>query len=87
MQYDFEWDLVKTKSNLKRHSVSFEEASEIFLAPLQLSMPDNVYSEQKERWVSLGYTKEHQLRIGNAYLYHLSSSSATRHKPTQYQAS
>ena len=63
MQYNFEWDPVKTKINLKKHGVSFEEASDIFLDPLQLSLLDNEHSEQEERWITLGNTKSHKLRL------------------------
>jgi len=31
MQYNFEWDPVKAKNNIKKHRASFEEASEYFL--------------------------------------------------------
>ena len=30
---EFEWDPEKSKSNLKKHGISFEEAKEIFLVP------------------------------------------------------
>jgi len=46
MQYNFEWDPVKAKTNLKKDGVSFEEASEVFLDPLQLSFFDEEHSEQ-----------------------------------------
>ncbi len=45
--------LVKAKANILKHGVSFEEAAEIFLDPLQLSIPDN---RSEERWITLGHT-------------------------------
>jgi hypothetical protein len=63
MQYHFEWDPVKNKTNLRKHGISFEEATEIFLDPLQLSMPDNEHGESEERWITLGNTQAHQLRL------------------------
>jgi len=39
MHYHFEWDAAKAPSNLKKHRVSFEEATEIFRDPLQLRCP------------------------------------------------
>lgn len=97
MQYNFEWDPVKAKSNLKKHRISFEEASEVFLDPLQLSMPDADHSEQEERWITLGNTKEHKLRlvVHTFITYHqdqvtvriISARPATRHEQTQYEDS
>jgi len=97
MQYNFEWDPVKAKSNLKKHRISFEEASEIFLDPLQLSMPDIDHSEQEERWITLGNTKDHQLRlvVHTFITYHqeqvtvriISARPATRHEQRQYEDS
>jgi hypothetical protein len=52
-------DPVKNNTNLRKHGISFEEATEIFLDPLQLSMPDNEHSESEERWVTLGNTQAH----------------------------
>lgn len=97
MQYNFEWDPVKAKSNLKKHGISFEEASEIFLDPLQLSMPDNEHSEQEERWITLGNTQAHKLRlvVHTFITYHqdqvtvriISARPATRHEQKQYKDS
>ncbi len=97
MQYNFEWDPVKAKTNLKKHGVSFEEASEIFLDPLQLSLLDNDHSEQEERWITLGNTKNHKLRlVVHTYLsYHqdqvtvriISARAATPHEQKNYEDS
>ena len=95
MQYNFEWDPVKAKSNIKKHGVSFEEASEIFLDPLQLSLVDSEHSKQEERWVTLGNTKSQKLRlVVHTYLtYHqdqvtiriISARPATSHEQKQYE--
>lgn len=63
MRYHFEWDPVKAKTNLNKHGISFEEATEIFLDPLQLALLDNKHNEQEERWVTLGRTQAHKLRV------------------------
>jgi len=44
MQYNFEWEPVKAKSNIKKHKVSFERAAEVFLDPFMLSIFDNAHS-------------------------------------------
>ncbi len=97
MLYNFEWDPVKAKSNLKKHSVSFEQASEVFLDPLQLSIPDDEHNEQEERWITLGNTKAQQLRlvVHTFITYHqdqvtvriISARPATRHEQKQYEDS
>lgn len=96
MQYHFEWDPVKAKTNLQKHGVSFEEAAEIFLDPLQLSMPDK-HSELEERWITLGNTQAQQLRlVAHTFMtYHqdqvtiriISARPATRHEQKHYEGS
>ncbi len=44
MQYDLEWDPVKARENIKKHNVSFERASEIFLDPYAISIYDDEHS-------------------------------------------
>lgn len=51
---EFEWDDDKAKSNLKKHSVSFEEAATIFNDPRIATISDPDHSEAEERFVSLG---------------------------------
>ena len=51
MHYNFEWDPVKAKSNLKKHSVSFEQASneiEIIRAKLIKSEQSGFMSQTRE---------------------------------------
>ena len=97
MQYHFEWDPVKNITNLTKHGISFEEATEIFLDPLQLSMPDAEHSELEERWITLGTTQAHQLHlvVHTFMTYHqnqvtiriISARPATRHEQKQYEGS
>ena len=55
MQYNFKWDPNKAKSNVRKHGISFEEASNIFKDPLMLTLFDESHSERdKERWITLG---------------------------------
>ena len=50
----FEWDPNKARSNLQKHKVSFERASEIFLDPLAISIFDEEHSDEEERWITIG---------------------------------
>ena len=54
MQYRFEWDPAKAKANWRKHGVSFEDAAELFLDPLAISVPDDEHSEAEKRWVTMG---------------------------------
>lgn len=50
----FEWDVIKAARNLRKHGVSFEEASTILGDPLSLTIPDPLHSGEEDRWVTLG---------------------------------
>lgn len=50
----FEWDDKKNSSNLKKHQISFEQASQIFLDKDAIYIPDENHSEDEERWLVLG---------------------------------
>ena len=54
MQYNFEWDPTKAKSNLRKHKISFERASEIFLDPFMVSVFDDTHSSDEDRWITVG---------------------------------
>jgi uncharacterized DUF497 family protein len=50
----FEWDPEKAKKNLKKHGVSFEEASTIFDDPQFISFLDEEHSTDEERIITIG---------------------------------
>ena len=54
MGYVFDWDPDKAESSLRKHGVSFEEASTVFGDPLALLMTDPDHSAEEERHVLLG---------------------------------
>jgi uncharacterized DUF497 family protein len=54
VQYNFEWDPAKARENLRKHKISFERASQIFLDALAISIPDEEHSEDEERWTTIG---------------------------------
>ena len=54
MGLTFEWDENKADRNLKKHGVSFEEASTVFGDPLSLTIGDPLHSEEEDRFVILG---------------------------------
>lgn len=63
MNLKFEWDENKNAANKKKHGVSFEEASTIFLNfPLEIFFdPDN--SAQEERYIAIGFSRKNRLLL------------------------
>jgi uncharacterized DUF497 family protein len=58
---EFEWDLAKAESNLRKHGVSFAEATTVFGDPLEITIPDPDYSESEFRFLSVGRSEEGRL--------------------------
>jgi len=52
----FQWDARKALANLKKHGVTFEDASSVFFDPLAITYPDPDHSLDERREVTLGYT-------------------------------
>jgi uncharacterized DUF497 family protein len=50
----FEWDNVKARSNLSKHSISFEEASTVFGDLNSITITDPAHSFSEDRFVILG---------------------------------
>lgn len=57
----FEWDEEKSRKNLRKHGVSFDEASTIFGDPLSVTIDDPRHSFRELRWVTLGHSARHRL--------------------------
>jgi uncharacterized DUF497 family protein len=84
----FVWDPRKAASNLKKHGVSFEEASTAFEDELGAYYPDALHVD---RFVLIGYSRTQRL----LYVVHaevkldviriISARKATRHEKTRYQ--
>lgn len=52
----FAWDRRKSRSNLAKHGVSFEEAQTVFLDESARLIDDPDHSGEEERFVLLGYS-------------------------------
>ena len=95
MQYDFEWDLRKARSNRTTHRISFEEAATIFHDPNMITLYDGKHSSHEERWVTLGISAAGRLLVV-CHTFHemisehvsvriISGRKATRPERRQYQ--
>lgn len=50
----FQWDKLKEKANIKKHGVSFNEASSVFYDENALQFFDPDHSESEDRFILLG---------------------------------
>jgi uncharacterized DUF497 family protein len=60
---DFEWNPHKAESNLKKHNVSFEEASTVFGDTLSTTFPDSDHSIHEERYLIIGFSSQNRILV------------------------
>ena len=63
MSVKFEWDKDKAASNLKKHGVSFEEASTVFDDPLAYIFDDEDHSADERREIIIGHSSQNRLLL------------------------
>jgi hypothetical protein len=56
MSLQFEWDSKKATSNLKKHKVSFDEASTVFDDPLAFIFDDEDHSKDERLEIIIGHS-------------------------------
>ncbi len=56
MAYRFEWDDNKARFNLRKHGVSFDEASTVFDDPLAAIFDDEAHSSAELRELIIGHS-------------------------------
>ena len=59
---DFTWDPAKAAKNLRKHGISFDLATTVFVDPLMLSIRDD-YTEFEERCVTVGEAQDRRLLV------------------------
>ncbi len=59
----FSWDPKKAAANLKKHGVSFEEASTVFHDTLSITGSDPDHSGQEQRFVTFGNSSQDRLLV------------------------
>ncbi len=57
----FEWDPDKSEANLKKHGISFHDASTVFGDPLALTFNDPDHSVGEQRFLTFGLSRIGQL--------------------------
>lgn len=63
MEYNFEWNPVKEKQNIKKHGINFRRASKIFLDPFAITIFDEEHSQNEDRWITIGVEENEVLLV------------------------
>ncbi len=86
----FEWDPDKEQKNVRKHGVSFDEASSVFYDPLATTGADPDHSESEERMITFGVSSSGRLLVvahterGDAIRI-ISARVAKRHERKVYE--
>jgi hypothetical protein len=59
----FEWSALKAARNLRKHGVSFDEASSVFFDPLSATGDDPDHSLEERRFVTFGMSSSGRLLV------------------------
>ena len=59
----FEWNALKAARNLRKHGVSFDEASSVFFDPLSATGDDPEHSLEERRFVTFGMSSSGRLLV------------------------
>jgi uncharacterized DUF497 family protein len=86
----FAWDPRKAASNLKKHRVSFDEASTVFTDPLSATIADPDHSVGERRFITMGVSfTSHLLVVCHTeeagFVRIISARRATRHEKDRYK--
>ena len=93
---EFDWSKTKAGDNLRKHGISFSEASEVFSDPLHISVLDFRFDQLEERWISIGMTAKGKLIVvghlysitreqGKETIRIITAREATRKEREQYE--
>jgi uncharacterized protein len=91
MSVRFEWDDDKAKANLKKHKISFDEASTVFGDPLAKIFGDDNHSSEEIREIIVGHSMLERLLLvsfterGRDVIRVISARVATRNERRSYE--
>ena len=63
MKLNFEWDEEKAKANLKKHRISFEEATMVFSDPCSITIYDSGHSVDEQRYIDIGSSDKSRVLV------------------------
>ena len=88
----FEWNEAKSKANIRKHGVSFEEAKSVFFDEYALLIADSDHSETEDRFVLLGLSAKlrlllvcHCFEVKDKLIRVISCRKATRKEMSLYR--
>jgi uncharacterized DUF497 family protein len=89
--FSFEWDDQKSRRNMAKHHVSFDEAQTVFFDPYARVIDDPEHSAKEERFIILGLSKMSKLlvvchcyRVNEQVIRIISARKATKNEANQY---
>lgn len=95
MRYNFEWDPIKAKQNIRKHKVSFQRAGTIFCDSHAISIFDEEHSQEEERWITIGRDSSgilivvshafHEIDTSSYKIRIISARKATKRETKQYE--
>ncbi len=63
MALTFEWDEGKSKRNLRKHGVAFDEARTVFNDPFAVTAEDPDHSDGEERYLDIGLSSKGKVLV------------------------
>ena len=63
MTLRFEWNRKKALLNIRKHGITFEEASTVFGDSLSMSIPDPYHSIGEDRFITIGTSAKGRLVV------------------------
>jgi uncharacterized protein len=89
----FEWDKKKESANIKKHGISFEEASSVFYDDFAVQFYDDSHSElEEDRFLMLGMSNKAKMlmvcyceRLSGNVLRIISARKATKNEQKFYR--
>ena len=89
----YAWDSRKARDNLKRHAVSFDEATSVFTDPFALTFDDPEHSVDEQRYITIGTSSRERIVFvshadrGEDHVRIISARPATTTEAHAYQES
>ena len=87
---NFTWDSRKAQNNLRKHRVSFSEATSVFGDPLAATVSDPDHSFTESRFVTIGVSSLRRLLVvchteESDAVRIISAREASRHEKNRYE--
>ena len=95
MNFNFEWNPRKAKTNYAKHKTSFELAATIFTDRNAVTIFDSDHSDEEDRWITMGIARNgniltlvhtyNEIDNDNVNIRIISARKSTKNEIKQYQ--